>query len=97
MTFVDLSFFEIADGHAEEFEAAFGAVVARAAAAAGCLTSELLRLNEEGFYCWVERWESREAHLAFNEFLFGELLPGIPELNGLVTRRVDRDAEGSVI
>jgi hypothetical protein len=95
--FVDLSFFEVAEGHEERYERAFAAVVAEAGAAQGCLSSELVRLSEERYYCWVERWESREAHLAFNEFLFGELLPGIPELNDIVVRRVDRDAEGTVV
>lgn len=95
--FVDLSFFAVAEGHAEDYEAAFAPIVARAAEAPGCLSSELVRLTEEGRYCWVERWVSREAHLEFNEFLFGELLPGIPQLNDIVTRLVERDAEGMLV
>ena len=95
--FVDLSFFEVSEGHEERYERAFAVVVAEAGAADGCLSSELVRLSEERYYCWVERWESREAHLTFNEFLFGQLLPGIPELNDIVIRRVDRDAEGVLV
>jgi Antibiotic biosynthesis monooxygenase len=95
--FVDLSFFEVAEGHEERYERAFAVVVTEAGGTPGCLSSELVRLSEERRYCWVERWESREAHLTFNEFLFGELLPGIPELNNIVTRLVERDAEGTVV
>jgi len=95
--FVDVSFFEVEAGHEERYERAFLRVVARAAEAEGCLSSELVRLSEERRYCWVERWRTREAHLEFNEFLFGELLPGIPELQGIVQRLVDRDAEGMVV
>jgi hypothetical protein len=92
--FVDLSFFEVAEGEEERFEQAFAAVVAQAREAEGCVTSDFVRLTEERVYCWVERWVSRDAHLRFNEFLFGELLPGIPWMNDVVTRLTSRDAEG---
>jgi hypothetical protein len=92
--FIDMSFFEVREGQAEPFESALLAVVARAREAEGCVSSDLVRLSEERRYCWVERWATREAHLAFNEYLFGVLLHSIPNLDELATRLIDREAEG---
>ncbi|MDW7981443.1 MAG: antibiotic biosynthesis monooxygenase family protein [Thermomicrobium sp.] len=95
--FIDLSFFEVADGMQPEFERSFRVLIAAARQADGCLSSELVRLDEEQRYVWVERWSSREAHNAFNERLFGELLPRMPDLERYARRLTDRDAEGYVV
>ncbi len=95
--FVDLSFFEVDEGMQPEFEQTFRVLIAAAREAEGCISSELVRLDEELRYVWVERWESREAHNAFNERLFGELLPRLPDFERYAWRMVDRDAEGYVV
>ncbi len=95
--FVDLSFFEVEEGMQPEFESAFRVLVAAAREAEGCLSSELVRLEEDRRYVWVERWTSRQAHNAFNERLFAELLPRLPDLERYARRLLDRDAEGYVV
>ena len=96
--FVDMSFFEVDDAHAEMFEQVYGDITRNARSADGCLSSELVRLSEINRYCWVERWETRDAHQRFNEFLFGDLIPGLPEeLAEYVTRLESRDAEGHLV
>ena len=93
--FVDMSFFEVDDDYAEMFEQVYGDIIRKACDAEGCLSSDLIRLSEINRYCWVERWETRDAHQRFNEFLFGDLIPGLPdELSEYVTRLESRDAEG---
>lgn len=93
--FVDLTFFEVAGGHAQQFETAYGTVIQKARKAEGCISSDLVRLTEVNRYCWVERWIDRDAHQRFNEFLFGDILPGLPEgFNDIVTRLDSRDTEG---
>lgn len=95
--FIDVSFFEVEEGMQRVFERDFRAVVERAAREPGCLSSELVKLDEDHHYAWVERWTTRESHNAFNEVLFGELLPGLPDFGRYATRLVDRDAEGYVV
>jgi quinol monooxygenase YgiN len=95
--FIDVSFFEIEEGQQRTFERDFSAIVLRAREANGCISSELVRLDEARHYAWVERWESRESHNAFNEILFGQLLPALPDFGRYATRVVDRDAEGYVV
>ncbi len=93
--FVDLTFFEVEGEHAERFELAYGVVIQRAFESEGCISSDLVRLSEENRYCWVERWVDRDAHQRFNEFLFGDILPGLPEdFKDIVTRLGSRDANG---
>lgn len=95
--FIDVSFFEIEEGQQRTFERDFGALVVRSRETAGCISSELVRLDEERRYMWVERWATREAHNGFNEILFGQLLPSLPDFGRYATRVVDRDAEGYVV
>lgn len=95
--FMDVSFFEVEPGDEERFELEFGDIVAQARSAAGCLSSELIRLNEERRYCWLERWASRDAHQRFNEFLFDDIIPGHAELIEAVHRLEERDAEGVAV
>ncbi|GBD20701.1 hypothetical protein HRbin28_01146 [bacterium HR28] len=95
--FIDLSFFEVDEGMQPEFEQVFRVLIAAAREAEGCVSSELVRLDEEQRYVWVERWVSREAHNAFNQRLFGELLPRLPDFERYARRLVDRDAEGYVV
>lgn len=95
--FVDISFFEIDEGTQRIFERDFGVIVARAGAEEGCLSSDLVRLDEDRRYAWVERWRSQAEHNAFNEILFGELLPRLPDFTRYTTRTVERDAEGYVV
>ncbi|CAN5145353.1 hypothetical protein BH23CHL1_BH23CHL1_16390 [soil metagenome] len=93
--FVDLTFFEVGEGRAERFEAVYGAIIHNARDAQGCISSDLVRLTEVNRYCWVERWVDRDAHQRFNEFLFGDIIPGLPDdLNDIVTRLDNRDADG---
>lgn len=93
--FVDMSFFEVDEEYCEQFERIYGRITSNANAAEGCLSSELFRLTEERRYCWVERLVDRDAHQQFNEFLFGDIIPGLPaELNDHVVRLDSRDAEG---
>jgi quinol monooxygenase YgiN len=94
---MDISFFEVEPGDEERFEREFGDIVAQALAAVGCRSSELIRLNEERRYCWLERWESRDAHQRFNEFLFDDIVPGHAELIDAVRRLEERDAEGVAV
>ncbi|MBX5444877.1 antibiotic biosynthesis monooxygenase [Sphaerobacter sp.] len=95
--FVDISVFEVEEGMQGVFERDFLPVVERARAEQGCLSSELVRLEEERRYAWVERWESREQHNAFNEILFGQILPNLPDIGRYSTRLVEREAEGYVV
>ncbi|HEX7103370.1 MAG TPA: antibiotic biosynthesis monooxygenase [Nitrolancea sp.] len=95
--FIDLSFFEVEEGHQRSFERDFGTIVLRARDTTGCITSELVRLDEDFHYVWVERWDRREEHNAFNEILFGELLPSLPDIGRYASRLVERDAEGYVV
>jgi quinol monooxygenase YgiN len=95
--FVDVSFFEVEDGMSHEFERDFAPIVTRAREMDGCLSSELVKLDEENRYIWVERWRDREAHNDFNQILFGQLLPSIPDVLRYAARLVDRDAEGYVV
>lgn len=95
--FVDLSFFEVEEGHQRSFEREFGTIVKRASETNGCVTSELIRMDEDYHYVWVERWENREEHNNFNEILFGQLLPDLPDIGRYASRLVDRDAEGYVV
>lgn len=95
--FIDISFFQVEDGMQRAFERDFGTVVARAREAAGCLSSELVRLDEPHHYIWLERWTTREQHDAFNEILFGKLWPSLPDVGRYATRLVERDAEGYVV
>lgn len=95
--FVDVSFFEVEEGMQRVFERDFRTVVERAREMAGCVSSELVKLSEVGRYAWVERWDTREEHNAFNEILFGQLLPSLPDFGRYATRIVDRDAEGYVV
>jgi quinol monooxygenase YgiN len=95
--FIDVSFFEVKEGMGHEFERDFSPVVTRARETEGCLSSELVKLDEENRYVWVERWKDREAHNDFNQILFGQLLPSFPDLLRHATRLVDRDAEGYVV
>ncbi|MBX6343235.1 MAG: antibiotic biosynthesis monooxygenase [Thermomicrobiaceae bacterium] len=95
--FVDISFFEVEEGMHRHFEQEFGPVVVRARQMPGCLSSELVKLDEPDRYAWVERWETRQAHAAFNEILFGQILPSIPDFGRYATRLVDRDVEGDVV
>lgn len=93
--FVDLSFFEVDDSYCEEFERLYGQITKDALDAEGCISSELVRLTEINRYVWVERWASRDHHQRFNEFLFGDIIPGLPdEMNDHVNRLENRDAEG---
>ena len=94
---MDVSFFEVQPGDEERFELEFGDIVAQASHADGCLSSELIRLNEERRYCWLERWTDREAHQRFNEFLFDDIIPGHAELVEAVRRLEERDAEGIAV
>lgn len=96
--FVDMSFLEVEPEHIARFENVYGEIVRRAAEAEGCISSDLVRLSEINRYCWVERWVSRDAHQQFNEFLFGDIIPGLPEdLMAYVRRLEHRDAEGVVV
>ncbi|GBD16243.1 hypothetical protein HRbin26_01138 [bacterium HR26] len=95
--FVDLSFFEVEEGMQHVFERAFRVLIEQARQADGCLSSELVRLDEDRRYVWVERWSSREAHNRFNQLLFGQLLPRLPDLERYAQRLPDRDAEGYVV
>lgn len=95
--FIDLSFFEVEEGHQRSFERDFGTIVVQARATTGCITSELVRMDEDYHYVWVERWDSREEHNAFNEILFGQLLPALPDIGHYASRLVDRDAEGYLV
>lgn len=96
--FVDMSFLEVDPDYTDRFEEIYGEIVRRAAESEGCISSELVRLTEENRYCWVERWVSRDAHQQFNEFLFGDIIPGLPDdMITLVTRLEHRDAEGITI
>jgi quinol monooxygenase YgiN len=95
--FVDLSYFEVEEGHQRSFERDFGTIVQQARETGGCITSELIRMDEDFHYVWVERWETREEHNSFNEILFGQLLPSLPDIGRYATRLVDRDAEGYVV
>ena len=95
--FVDLSFFEVEEGHQRSFERDFGTIVMRARESGGCLSSELVRMDEDYHYVWVERWDNREEHNAFTEILFGQLLPALPDIGRYANRLVDRDAEGYVV
>ncbi len=93
--FVDMSFLEVDPEYTARFEAIYGDIVRRAAETEGCISSDLVRLSEVNRYCWVERWISRDAHQRFNEFLFGDIIPGLPDdLAAFVTRLEHRDAEG---
>lgn len=93
--FVDMSFFEVESAFCGQFELVYGRITRNALQAEGCISSDLIRLSEVNRYCWVERWESRDAHQRFNEFLFGDLIPGLPdEMLDRVTRLESRDAEG---
>lgn len=93
--FVDLTFFEVVGEHIERFEIAYGSIIHEAREAEGCISSDLVRLSEVNRYCWVERWVNRDAHQRFNEFLFGDIIPGLPEdFNDIVTRLDNRDADG---
>lgn len=95
--FVDLSFFEVEEGMQHVFERAFRVLIEQARQSDGCLSSELVRLDEDRRYVWVERWSSREAHNRFNQLLFGQLLPRLPDLERYAQRLTDRDAEGYVV
>lgn len=95
--FVDVSFFEVEEGQLEQFERDFASIVVHARDAEGCISSELVRLDEERRYAWVERWATREAHNHFNQFLFGMLLPERPDLARYSRRLAERDAEGYVV
>lgn len=95
--FIDLSFFEIEEGRQADFERAFRLIIAAARDAEGCLSSELVRLDEDQRYVWVERWISREAHNAFNQHLFAEVLPRLRDFEQYSRRLPDRDAEGFVV
>ncbi len=95
--FIDLSFFEVDEGMQLEFEQLFRVLIAAARDTEGCVSSELVRLDEEQRYVWVERWVSREAHNAFNQRLFGEILPRLPDVERYARRLLDRDAEGYVV
>ena len=95
--FVDVSFFEVEEGQRDLFEHDFASIVAYAREAEGCVSSELVRLDEERRYAWVERWISREDHNHFNQVLFGLLLPERPDLARFSHRLLDRDAEGYVV
>lgn len=95
--FVDVSFFEVEDGFSHSFERDFGPIVTRAREADGCLSSELVKLNEDNRYAWVERWMSRETHNDFNVVLFSQILPGLPEFFRYAVRLEERDAEGHVV
>jgi len=95
--FIDLSYFEVEEGHQRSFERDFGTIVTQAGETIGCITSELVRMDEDFHYVWVERWETREVHNNFNEILFGQLLPNLPDIGRYATRLVDRDAEGYVV
>lgn len=95
--FVDMSFFEVEEGLNAAFERDFGPIVHRAREADGCLSSELVQLNEENRYVWLERWTNREAHNDFNVVLFSQLLPGLPDVFRYAARLEDRDAEGHVV
>lgn len=92
--FLDISIFEVDEDMGPTFERDFRPIVERAQGMPGCLSSELIKLDEVGRYAWVERWASREEHNAFNEVLFGELLPRIPDIGRYARRLVERDAEG---
>ncbi|HET7037667.1 MAG TPA: antibiotic biosynthesis monooxygenase [Thermomicrobiaceae bacterium] len=95
--FVDVSFFEVEEGLGDLFERDFASVVAQAREAEGCISSELVRLDEERRYAWIERWASREEHNHFNQILFGMLLPERPDLARFAHRLFERDAEGYVV
>jgi quinol monooxygenase YgiN len=95
--FIDLSFFEVEEGHQRSFERDFGTIVVQARATTGCISSELVRMDEEYHYVWVERWDTREEHNAFNEILFGQLLPALPDIGHYASRLVERDAEGYAV
>lgn len=96
--FVDMSFFEVDPDYCGLFEEVYGEVVRNARNAEGCISSDLIRLTEINRYCWVERWSSRDAHQQFNEFLWGDIIPGLPdEMHEFVARLENRDAEGVAI
>lgn len=95
--FIDLTFFEVDEGMQHVFEQAFRVIVQQAREAEGCLSSELVRLDEECRYVWVERWTTREAHNSFNQRLFGDILPRLPDLERVARRLAERDAEGYVV
>ena len=95
--FIDVSFFDVEEGMQRVFERDFRGVVERAAREPGCLSSELVKLDEDHHYAWVERWTSRATHNTFNEILFGQLLPALPDFGRYATRLVERDAEGYVV
>jgi quinol monooxygenase YgiN len=92
-----MSFFEVEEGAQAKFEADMAGLIAHARDAFGCLSSELVRLDEERRYAWVERWVSREAHNHFNQILFGQLLPQQPDLLSRAQRLTERDAKGYVV
>lgn len=93
--FIDMSFFEVDDAHCDQFEQVYGNITRNALEAEGCLSSDLVRLTEINRYCWVERWETRDHHQRYNEFLFGDIIPGLPEqMQEYVVRLENRDAEG---
>ena len=95
--FVDVSFFEVEEGLHHIFERDFAPIVIRALEADGCLSSELVKLDEENRYAWLERWTDREAHNDFNVALFSQLLPSLPDIFRYAVRLEDRDAEGQVV
>ncbi len=95
--FVDVSFFEVEEGMSHSFEREFGPIVTRAREADGCVSSELVKLNEDNRYAWLERWTDREAHNDFNVVLFSQILPGLPDIFRYAARIEDRDAEGQVV
>jgi quinol monooxygenase YgiN len=95
MMFVDMTFFEVESAYCDQFELAYGEITRNARQAKGCISSDLIRLSEINRYCWVERWEDRDAHQRYNEFLFGDIIPGLPDdMLYRVTRLENRDAEG---
>lgn len=96
--FVDMSFFQVDPAWCDQFETLYADVVHQARDAEGCISSDLIRLTEIDRYCWVERWVNRDAHQQFNEFLFGDIVPGLPdEMSHYVVRLENRDAEGVAI
>lgn len=95
--FVDVSFFEVEEGTQRRFERDFGQIVSHAGQIAECISSELVKLEDGRTYAWVERWTNVEDHNAFNEVLFAQLLPELPDFGRYATRLVDRDVEGFVV
>jgi quinol monooxygenase YgiN len=96
--FVDMTYFEVDDAYCGQFEELYGEIIRKALDARGCLSSDLIRLSEVNRYCWVERWQTRDDHQRYNEFLFGDLIPGLPEdMQEYVVRLENRDAEGYTV